>query len=163
MRNPLQPSEQTNFRSSHDTLLTERSNSERMLVWAIRAWSAHHTDLSGVWWSIDQAFTRAGLRFALPPFHEMMHALFSGLSTWPEIACVSCPRVTRHEQALLDLFAAHERGEDAGAHRPLLSWVLRSAARTVSQHAYECVWIASAAGVRFAIGADDGRPASLAH
>lgn len=138
----------------HEPALAQLSDAQRMLVWAVRAWSAHHADLTSIWWSIDQAFTRQGLRFALPVFHDMMDALFSGLAVWPDIACVACPRLTRHEQRLLDLFAAHERSDEAGARRALQDWVLRSAARVVSQHAYQCVWIASAAGVRFDV---DGR------
>jgi len=148
---------------AHEPLLAELPDAQRMLVWAVRAWSAHHTDLTGIWWSIDQAFTRQGLRFALPVFHDMMDALFTGLAVWPEIACVSCPRLTRHERCLLELFAAHERGDEAGARRALKDWVLRSAARVVSQHAYQCVWIASAAGVRFDPGSRADAARTVAH
>jgi hypothetical protein len=124
--------------------------SERMLLWAIRSWSAHHNDLTAVWWSLDRAFTHERIHAALPCFHRLMSALFAGLKRWPDIRCAVCSQVGCDETRMLSAFAYLQQGNESGAYRALENWVLPSAVRIVCKHALEFVQIASHAGVRFA-------------
>ena len=122
---------------------------ERLLLWAMRAWSAYHSDLTAVWWSLDRAFTQEGIHSALPSFHHVMSALFAGLKRWPDIRCVQCPRLGADEARLLSVFARLQHDNEVGARHALQGWVVRSAARVMCERAVECVGIASSAGLRF--------------
>lgn len=84
-----------------DETVSHLPPTERLLLWAIRAWSAHHVDISGIWWSLDRAFSQAGIRTALDPFDSMMCMIFGGLRHWPDIRCVRCPRLGKDELNLL--------------------------------------------------------------
>jgi len=122
---------------------------ERLFLWAIRAWSASHTDLTTVWWSLDRAFTQEGVHAALAPFHELMAALFAGLKRWPEIHCVASPYLGRDEVRLLSAFTHLQDGNELGMQAALGDWVQRAAIREMRQHAADCVTIAVLARMRF--------------
>ena len=122
---------------------------ERLFLWAIRAWSAHHSDVTSIWWSLDRAFAQEGMHSALPPFHQLMSALFVGLKRWPDIRCVRCPHLGSDEARLLSVLAYLQQDNEVGARRALRDWVLRSAAREMCEHAAQCAAIAAAAGFRF--------------
>lgn len=122
---------------------------ERLFLWAIRAWSAHHSDVTPIWWSLDRAFAQEGMHCALPPFHQLMSALFAGLKRWPDIRCVRCPHLGSDEERLLSVLACLQHDDEVGARRALRDWVLRSAAREMCEHAAQCAAIAAAAGLRF--------------
>jgi hypothetical protein len=122
---------------------------ERLFLWAIRAWSAHHSDVTPIWWSLDRAFAQEGMHSALPPFHQLMSALFVGLKRWPDIRCVRCPHLGSDEARLLSVLAHLQHNNEVGARRALRDWVLRSAAREMCEHAMQCAAIAAAAGFRF--------------
>jgi len=122
---------------------------ERLFLWAIRAWAASHTDLTAVWWSLDRAFSQEGMPAALPPFHQLMSTLFSGLKRWPDIRCVACPHLGRDEVRLLRVLGHLQQGNEVGARAVLGELVLRCATRTACRHAVECVAIVSAAGRQF--------------
>jgi hypothetical protein len=125
---------------------------ERLFLWAIRAWSAHHSDLTPIWWSLDRAFAQEGIHPALPPFHQSMSALFAGLKRWPDIRCVRCPHLGADEERLLRVFACLQHDDEVGARRALRDWVLRSCVRELCGHAAECAAIVTAAGLRFTDG-----------
>jgi hypothetical protein len=122
---------------------------ERLFLWAVRAWSAYHTDLPLVWWTLDRAFTQEKIHAALPPFHELMSALFAGLKRWPDIRCVRCLHLGTDEACLLSVFAYLQSDDERGARNALQTWVLRSAVRVVCEQASECIAIAAAAGLHF--------------
>lgn len=123
---------------------------ERFFLWAIRAWSAHHSDLTPIWRSLDHAFTQEHITAALEPFDQFMSALFAGLRRWPDIRCVACPRLGTDERQLLSAFAHLQQGNGAVARCALQTCVLDSAARMVVRHARRCAEQASAAGLQFA-------------
>lgn len=122
---------------------------ERFFLWAIRAWSAHHTDLSTIWWSLDHAFAQERMPAALAPFDQAMSALFAGLKRWPDIRCVACPRLGVDERQLLNAFAHLQQGNGVVARCALRTCVLDSAARIVVRHAQRCADLASGAGLQF--------------
>lgn len=123
---------------------------ERLFLWAIRAWSAYHSDLTAVWWSLDRAFKQEGIAPALPHFHRLMSDLFVGFKRWPDIRCVGCPRLGKDEARLLAAFARLQTRDLAGARSELQELALRSTARAVCEGAQQCVLIANSAGVHFA-------------
>jgi hypothetical protein len=123
---------------------------ERVLLWAIRAWSAYHCDLTAIWSHLDRAFNDQGMGGALAPFDRMMSALFGGLKRWPDVRCVRCPHLGADEACLLRTLAYLQREETAAARRALHGWVIRPAVRTVCIHGAELADLASAAGWRFA-------------
>lgn len=122
---------------------------ERVMLWAIRAWSAHHCDLTAIRLSLDSTFAAEGMRAAVPSFDRMMAALFSGLRRWPDVRCVRCPRLGSDEASLLTAFGHLQRGEEGAARRSLHDWVLRPAARTACVSGAEFIGLASAAGWQF--------------
>lgn len=122
---------------------------ERLFLWATRAWSAYHSDLTAVWWSLDRAFRQEQIHLALPIFHQLMSSLFDGLRRWPDIRCVACSRVGLHEARLLMMYMHLQRGNEVAARSALQDWVVRSAARSVCEHARQCTVIASTAGLSF--------------
>lgn len=122
---------------------------ERLFLWAIRAWSASHTDLTAVWWSLDRAFTQEGVQSALAPFHELMSALFAGLKRWPEIHCVASPYLGHDEMRLLSSFTHLQSGNELGMQAALGDWVQRAAIRKIRRHVAECVTITALARMRF--------------
>lgn len=128
---------------------------ERLFLWAIRAWSAHHSDVTPIWWSLDRAFAQEGMHSALPPFHQLMSVLFAGLKRWPDIRCVRCPHLGSDEERLLSVLACLQHDNEVGARGALRDWVLRSAAREMCEHAATCAAIAATAGLRFAGVADE--------
>lgn len=123
---------------------------ERLFLWAIRTWAAHHDDVSPVWWSLDRAFAQEGIHAALAPFDRMMAATFAGLKRWPDIRCVRCSQLGAEEALLLCLFAQLQQNNLFGARLLLQDWLLRTAARIAADSAEECVRIVSGAGLRFA-------------
>lgn len=129
--------------------VAELPYAERFFLWAIRAWSAHHTDLSAIWWSLDHAFAQEKLPTALAPFDQAMSAVFAGLKRWPDIRCVACPRLGVDERQLLNAFAHLQHGNAAVARVALQTCVLGAAARVVACHAQRCVDSASVAGMQF--------------
>lgn len=122
---------------------------ERFFLWAIRAWSAHHTDLSTIWWSLDHAFAQQKILDALASFDLLMSSLFAGLKRWPDIRCVACPRLGADEQQLLRALSHLQRDNVVAARAALQVCALASAARVMSLHAQRCARIASLAGLRF--------------
>lgn len=131
------------------TGVTDLPVTERLFLWAIRAWSAHHCDVTPIWWSLDRAFAQQDMHGALPRFHEFMSALFAGLKRWPDIRCVRCPQLGGDEARLLDVLAHLQQDNELSARRALRDWVLRSAVREMCEHAAACVAIAAAAGRQF--------------
>jgi len=122
---------------------------ERVLLWAIRSWSAYHCDLTAIRSSLERVFTEAGMSGASPSFDRMMTALFAGLRRWPDVRCVRCPRLGADESRLLGACGHLQRGEEGSARRLLHEWVVRPAVRTACEHAAEFVGFASAAGLQF--------------
>lgn len=122
---------------------------ERMFLWAIRAWSASHADLTTVWWSLDRAFAQEGMHAALPPFHQLMSTLFAGLKRWPDIRCVACAHVGRDEASLLRVLTSLQDGNELSARAILNDLVVRSAARLACARASECIQIMRTAGLHF--------------
>lgn len=128
----------------------ELPRTERLFLWAIRAWSAHHGDLTFAWWSLERAFAREGIGGALAAFHQMMSALFAGWPRWPDIRCPECEHIGVTEESLLLMLAALQSGDDVGVRRELHALVLRPSMREVLLAASECVRTATAAGLQFA-------------
>ena len=122
---------------------------ERLFLWAMRAWSASHNDLTAVWWSLDRAFSQERIPAVLPPFHQLMSTLFAGFKRWPDICCVACPHLGRDEARLLHLLTYLQHGNNAGARAVLNELFVWSAARVAYRCAADCVEIVSAAGLRF--------------
>lgn len=122
---------------------------ERFFLWAIRAWSAHHTDLSAIWWSLDQAFGREQMPAALAPFDQAMTAVFAGLKRWPDIRCVACPRLGVDERQLLNAFSHVQHGNGAVARLALQACVVSSAARVIVRRLQHCADAASQVGLLF--------------
>lgn len=131
------------------SLMAKMPLPERLFLWAMRAWSASHNDLTAVWWSLDRAFSQERIPAALPPFHQLMSTLFAGFKQWPDICCVVCPQLGRDEARLLRVLTYLQHGNDVGARGVLNELVLRSAARVAYRYAAECVDIVSAAGLQF--------------
>jgi hypothetical protein len=129
--------------------VAELPRAERFFLWAMRAWSAHHTDLSAIWWSLDQAFTHERIPQALAPFDQAMATVFTGLKRWPDIRCVACPRLGSDERHLQHAFAHLQHGNAAVALSALQCCVLGSAARVVLRHAGKCVDLAYEVGLQF--------------
>ena len=123
---------------------------ERLFLWAIRSWSAHHADISAIWWGLDSAFSHEQIHPALASFDSMMTALFAGLKRWPDVRCVRCAYLGADERQLLNMLANLQHGNEVGARLALQQWVLRAAVTTVCEHAGACIQIALAAGLRFA-------------
>lgn len=130
-------------------LVTALPTTERFFLWAIRAWSAHHTDLSAIWWSLDHAFAQEKIHDALEPFDQLMSSLFAGLKRWPDIRCVACPRLGTDERHLLHALSHLQHENVTAARLSLQACALTSAARIISTHAQRCARIASLAGLRF--------------
>ena len=122
---------------------------ERVLLWAIRSWSAYHCDLTAIRSSLDRVFAEAGMAGAAPSFDRMMSALFAGLRRWPDVRCVRCPRLGADELRLLNACGHLQRGEDVSARRALHDWVVRPAVRIACEHAAQFVEFASVAGLQF--------------
>ena len=122
---------------------------ERLFLWAIRAWSAHHNDLSPVWWSLERAFACEDVSPALPHFHALMNELFAGLVRWPDIRCVACPRLGNDEARLLCMFAYTQEQHISAAQRELNDLVLRPRVRMVSAHAEKCLESIAHTALRF--------------
>lgn len=120
----------------------------RLLLWSIRAWSAHHTDLSAIWWSLDRAFTAQGMAQALPPFHACMRALYAGLLRWPDIRCVECPYLGKEEESLLEMFTALQAGQERRARSRLQDWVVRGAINAAITQGLQCMREAAQSGWR---------------
>jgi hypothetical protein len=76
---------------------------DRLLLWAIRTWSAYHDEPAAVHSSLERAFVEAGLQSGLQPFEQLMRRLFLGWKRWPDIRCVRCLRLGRDEGDLLRL------------------------------------------------------------
>jgi hypothetical protein len=119
---------------------------DRFFVWAIRAWAAHHVDITEIWWGLDRGFTQERMPQALIPFDRTMTVIFAGLTRWPDIRCVRCAYLGADEARLLDSFAALQRGDEAVARSALRSWVNASGVRQACKSGLECVRIAAAAG-----------------
>jgi hypothetical protein len=119
---------------------------DRFFVWAIRAWAAHHMDITEIWWGLDRGFTQERMPKALIPFDHTMTLIFAGLTRWPDIRCVRCAYLGADEARLLDSFAALQRGDEAAARIALRSWVNASGLRQACKSGLECVTIAAAAG-----------------
>lgn len=122
---------------------------ERLFLWAVRTWSAHHDDVSVIWWSLDSAFARERIHAALLPFDSFMSAVFDGLRHWPDIRCVRCATLGAQEIQLLDLLGHLQRQNELGARAALQDWVLRPAMRLACEHAAACARIAAEAGLKF--------------
>lgn len=122
---------------------------ERLFLWAVRTWSAHHADVSVIWWSLDSAFARERIHAALLPFDSLMSAVFDGLRHWPDIRCVRCATLGTQEIQLLDMLGHLQRQNELGARAALHDWVLRPALRLACEHAAACARIAAEAGLKF--------------
>lgn len=131
------------------SMVVRMPSPERLFLWATRAWAASHTDLTAVWWSLDRAFSQEGMSGALPPFHQLMSTLFSGLKRWPDIRCVACPHLGRDEARLLRVLSHLQQGNEVGARALMGELVMRSSIRVACRHAVDCVAIVSAAGRQF--------------
>lgn len=127
---------------------------ERLLLWAVRAWSAHHSDLSGVWWSLDRAFTDARIRPALEPFHSMMSTLYTGLIRWPDIRCVGCPQLGEDEARLLMVVARLQQNQRSWAYSALRGLTAPSATRKTCDAAVEMVRVMNASQLTLSIEPD---------
>lgn len=134
---------------------------ERLFLWAIRTWSAHHDDVSVIWWCLDSAFTHERIHGALLPFDRVMSTIFDGLTRWPDIRCVRCATVGAQEIQLLQMFAQLQQHNEIGARAALQGWVLRPVARLACQQAAECIRLASNAGMKFCIAAGSSHSASV--
>lgn len=133
-----------------EILVPNLPTAERLFLWAVRTWAAHHDDVSPIWWSLDRAFAQEDIHAALAPFDRMMSAVFSGLKRWPDIRCARCLNLGQQEAQLLSAFAHLQQNNEVGARLALQDWLIRSAARVVCESAQQCTRIASAAGLRFA-------------
>ena len=122
---------------------------ERVLLWAIRSWSAYHCDLTAIRSSLDRVFAEAGMAGAAPSFDRMMAALFAGLRRWPDVRCVRCPRLGDDEARLLNACGHLQRGEEGPARRALHAWVVRPAVKVACEHGAQFAEFASAAGLQF--------------
>lgn len=133
-----------------EVLVPNLPTTERLFLWAIRTWAAHHDDVSPIWWSLDRAFAQEDIHAALTPFDRMMSAAFAGLKRWPDIRCVHCLNLGQEEAHLLHAFAHLQQNNEVGARLALQDWLMRSATRVVCEFAQHCVRAASAGGLRFA-------------
>lgn len=136
-------------RVTADVGVANLPTTERFFLWAIRAWSAHHNDLSPIWWSLERAFACEDISPALPHFHSLMRELFAGLARWPDIRCVACPRLGDDEAHLLCMFAYVQTQNISAARLELSELALRSRVRAVCTHAEQCLQSATRKMLRF--------------
>lgn len=160
-----------------DTSALELQPLQRLLLWAIRTWSAYHDDPTAVWWSLDRAFSEAGIRPALAPFGQMMSALCAGWKRWPSIACVRCPRVSADERELLLLLdqlceSVTRRRTQRAARQRLRQMVIEPSADVACAAAIELVTVIVGAGLDIVVSnqvknsaevANNGVPETVYH
>lgn len=133
-----------------DSIVPHLSPPDRLLLWAIRAWSAHHMDITGIWWALDRAFSQTGIRDALDPFDSMMCMVFGALRRWPDIRCVRCPRAGEDELRLLAIIAALQTDRRSEGLELLRDLVAPAAARKTCDYAAAVARTLQAAGLLMA-------------
>jgi len=84
---------------------------ERLLVWAIRVWVAHHRAGAVPCRGYSYAFVRVGLPDAPLLLHRFMQLIAANARRGINIRCIGCPQVSPDERRVLTALAAAQRGE----------------------------------------------------
>ena len=112
---------------------------EQVFFWSLRVWYVSQVEGVSARALLRQVFARHGIVRAFEPFESLMHAMFNGLTEWPDIRCTQAGCIGDHESRMLVALAALQFGEEITARRVLRSWLAPTAVRAVIQHGRACV------------------------
>lgn len=97
----------------------ELTDTERLLVWAVRVWVAHHKAGAVPCRGYSYAFTRVGLADAPLLLHRLMQMVAAHARRGIDVRCIGCPQVSPDEGRVLTALAAAQRGDLTAAQAPL--------------------------------------------